>query len=297
MEIALLKEKLVDTNERPATCTWEVSRPTLLLLQWSSTSHPLCRTLRLHPVDASPAPVVEFFSLAPVTHAAPAPVVECMARAPVAYVVEYIAPAPAGYDEFAPVVECVASWVRHTCTCRRVHGVCAGGAAPAPVSPESWMFVPRCAGRLMTVSVSTLLRLRPLRRRDFRMVFPKDMFKGAVCGTIVHEGRGLNMTLDAQSFELVHHKTVFYNHPEKITEAETLKTVKGAAYVHVFHHQLCADRHDADGKGFNTSPAFAASYVARSFFFVFSLLRGTHPADIDNVSYRWCPGTDHVICR
>ena len=31
---------------------------------------------------------------------------------------------------------------------------------------------------------------------------PKDMFKEAVCGTVVHEGRGLNMTLDAHSFEL-----------------------------------------------------------------------------------------------
>ena len=35
------------TPTRPATCTWEVSRPTLLLSQWSSTSHPLCLTLLL----------------------------------------------------------------------------------------------------------------------------------------------------------------------------------------------------------------------------------------------------------
>ena len=29
--------------------------------------------------------------------------------------------------------------------------------------------------------------------------------------------------------------------------AEIFKSVTGAAYVHVFHHQLCADRHNADG--------------------------------------------------
>ena len=95
---------------------------------------------------------------------------------------------------------------------------------------------------------------------------PEDMFKGAVSGvdTIVHDGRGLNMTLDAHSFELVHQKTSlstddFYNHPEKITDvyyaemAEMFKRVTGAAHVHVFHHQLRAARHNADGNGFNTS--------------------------------------------
>ena len=48
----------LSTPTRPATCKWEVSRPTLLLSQRSSTSHPLClmlllrqltRTLRLRP--------------------------------------------------------------------------------------------------------------------------------------------------------------------------------------------------------------------------------------------------------
>ena len=38
--------------------------------------------------------------------------------------------------------------------------------------------------------------------------------------------------------------------------------------------ELCADRHNAHGNGFNTSPACAASYVARSFS-VFFLLRST----------------------
>ena len=42
-----------------------------------------------------------------------------------------------------------------------------------------------------------------------------------------------------------------------------------AAYIHIFHDQLCADRHNADGNGFNTSPAYAASYVARILFCVF----------------------------
>ena len=40
--------------------------------------------------------------------------------------------------------------------------------------------------------------------------------------TIVRDGRGFNITLDAHSFELVHQKTSlrtddFYNHPERIT--------------------------------------------------------------------------------
>ena len=30
-------------------------------------------------------------------------------------------------------------------------------------------------------------------------------------------------------------------------------------------------------------------------FFVFGFLAARHPADIDNVSCRWCPGTDHVM--
>ena len=35
------------------------------------------------------------------------------------------------------------------------------------------------------------------------------MFKGAVSGVNTIEQEGLNMTLDAHSFELVHQKTVF----------------------------------------------------------------------------------------
>ena len=50
---------------------------------------------------------------------------------------------------------------------------------------------------------------------------------------------------------------------------EILTSVTRAAYVHVFHHQLYADRPNAGRTGFNTSPAFAASYVARSFLFFF----------------------------
>ena len=49
--------------------------------------------------------------------------------------------------------------------------------------------------------------------------------------TIVRDGRGFNMTLDAHSFELMHQKTSLstddvYNHPERITDvyhAESLK--------------------------------------------------------------------------
>ena len=100
----------------------------------------------------------------------------------------------------------------------------------------------------------------------------------------MHECRGLNMTLDALS---VHQKTVCFNHPEKSTGhaemAEMFKRITSEAHAHVFHHQLRADRHNADGNGFNISPAPRLACDAR------------HPADIDNVSYRWCPGTDHVI--
>ena len=52
-----------------------------------------------------------------------------------------------------------------------------------------------------------------------------DMSKNPINGveTIVRDGRGFNMTLDAHSFELVHQKTSlstddFYNHPEKVTD-------------------------------------------------------------------------------
>ena len=37
-------------------------------------------------------------------------------------------------------------------------------------------------------------------------------------------------------------------------------------------------------------PSLRRAYVARSFF-----LAARHPSDIDGVSYRWCPGTEHVI--
>ena len=94
------------------------------------------------------------------------------------------------------------------------------------------------------------------------------------------------MTLDAHSFELVHQKTVFfYNHPEKITvvycteKAGVLQRVTSAAHIHIFHHQLCADGHNADGNGFYTSPASAASHVFSLLAFFFSSLAARHPAD------------------
>jgi len=95
---------------------------------------------------------------------------------------------------------------------------------------------------------------------------PEDIFKnpGNDVETTVRDGRCLNMTLDAHSFELVRQKTSlstgdFYNHPEKITDVyyaemvEMFKKVTGAAHVHVFHHQLRAAKDNSDGNGFNTS--------------------------------------------
>ena len=76
----------------------------------------------------------------------------------------------------------------------------------------------------------------------------------------MHECRGLNMILD----------------PEKITEvdyaemADMFKRVTGAAHAHVFHHLLRADRHNADGNGFNISPAPRLTLLA-----FFSLLQNT----------------------
>ena len=79
------------------------------------------------------------------SNAAPALVVEYIAPS-----VSYVTPAPVEYFAPAPTVD----------------------AAPSSVSSESWMFVPRCTSRLVTVSVTILLRIRPLRRRDLRLVFP-----------------------------------------------------------------------------------------------------------------------------
>ena len=47
---------------------------------------------------------------------------------------------------------------------------------------------------------------------------PKDMSKGGVCGTIVHEGRGLSMTLDAHSLSWCTRRQFFTITPRKITE-------------------------------------------------------------------------------
>ena len=107
---------------------------------------------------------------------------------------------------------------------------------------------------------------------------PKDRFKRAVSGvnTFVHESHGLNVTLDAHCAP--EDSFFSYNHPERITEVyyaemdEMFERGIGVAHAHVFHHQLRADTHNADGNGFNTSPASAASYVACCFL---PLLQGT----------------------
>ena len=142
-----------------------------------------------------------------------------------------------------------ASRVRCIGTCRRARSASASGAAPSPVSSESRMFVPRCNTLLTTVSITTLLRIRPLRKRDLRRVFPRTRSR----------------VLSVATTQLC--MRVYY-----AEMSEMFKRVIGAAHAHVFHHQLRTDRHNAGGNGFNTSPASAASYVACC---VFSLLRGT----------------------
>ena len=74
-----------------------------------------------------------------------------------------------------------------------------------------------------------------------------DMFKNSINGveTIVRDGRGFNMTLDAHSFELVHQETSlstgdFYNHPEKITDvsyAEMVEMFKRSHRHQVSHRE------------------------------------------------------------
>ena len=59
--------------------------------------------------------------------------------------------------------------------------------------------------------------------------------------TIVRDGRGFNMTLDAHSFELVHQKTSlstddFYNHPEKVTDVYQAEMVEMFTRSH--HHPV-----------------------------------------------------------
>ena len=73
------------------------------------------------------------------------------------------------------------------------------------------------------------------------------MFKNSINGveTIVRDGRGFNMTLNAHSFELVHQKTSlstddFYNHPEKITDvyyAEMVEMFKRSHRHQVSHRE------------------------------------------------------------
>ena len=107
-----------------------------------------------------------------------------------------------------------------------------------------------------------------VKKYHLRLSIPEGMSKNPINGvdTLVRDGRGFNMTLDAHSFELVHQKTSlstddFYNHPEKITDVyhaemvEMFKKVTGAAHVHVFHHHARAAKDNSDGNGFNTSVA------------------------------------------
>ena len=61
-----------------------------------------------------------------------------------------------------------------------------------------------------------------VKKYHLRLSIPEDMSKNPINGvdTIVRDGRGFNIILDAHSFELVHQKTSlstddFYNHPEK----------------------------------------------------------------------------------
>ena len=55
---------------------------------------------------------------------------------------------------------------------------------------------------------------------------PKDMFKGAVCGTILHEGRGLNTALDAHSLSLCTRRQFFTNSPRNSQRSTMLSWLR-----------------------------------------------------------------------
>ena len=103
-------------------------------------------------------------------------------------VLEYIAPEPEGYAAPAPVVEYTAPAPTFTCTV----GVADVRATLHCTVDDSQ--------RHHFVAYQTTAEER------LAQGVPKDMFKRAVSGvnTNMHKGRGLNMTLDAHSFELVH---------------------------------------------------------------------------------------------
>ena len=55
---------------------------------------------------------------------------------------------------------------------------------------------------------------------------PKDRSKGAVCGTIVHEGRGLNMTVDAHSLNWCTRRQFFTITPRKSQRSAMLRWLR-----------------------------------------------------------------------
>ena len=94
----------------------------------------------------------------------------------------------------------------------------------------------------------------------------------------MHECRGLNMILD----------------PEKIQRSTMLRWLKcsiGSQARHTLTSSIisCAL---TDTTLTVTDLTHLQRRVLRCLLFP---LAAKHPADIDNVSYRWCPATDHVI--
>lgn len=132
---------------------------------------------------------------------------------------------------------------------------------------------------------------------------PEDMLKGAsrAVATTVRDARGKNFTLDINSFALMEQATSlstedFYQRQDKIVDtyyaemADLFKKATGAAYVHVFHHQVrCASKSNADGNGFNTSVqpyaqgihSDSSAYAAKDLFHRFA---GT------SVDAKYCKG-------
>ena len=142
-------------------------------------------------------------------------------RSPVAYVVEYIAAAPAGYDAPALVVEFNAPAPGlHPEPATVVEYIAPAPAGYAALSSTTqrvrqWRSIFTCIVAVVDVRSTVHYKVDDSQRHHFvayqttageRLAHgvPKDMFKGAVSGvnTSVHEGRGLNMTLDAQSFRV-----------------------------------------------------------------------------------------------
>ena len=129
---------------------------------------------------------------------------------------------------------CASRACLHSGTCRRVHSACARRAAPSPVSSE----LPGVRATLhYTVDDSQRHHFAAYQTSaEERLAQGCSQWTCSMAvNTIVHEGRGLNMTLDAHSFELVHQKTFFTITPRKSQRSTMLRWLRCSRGSHARH--------------------------------------------------------------